>query len=175
MKLKTNAARSERGIRGFTLIELMVTIAIIAILTTIITANFSGARAKSRDAKRVSDVAQVQLALEFYFDRCNAYPASLAIPAVGTTDATCPTGINLGTYISKIPTPPAGASDTSYVYAVNTAPATDYVIKAVLEASSTALSDDIDTPFANVVDVNNPATPIDCSDSPAFNYCVGPK
>ena len=49
---------------GFTLIELLVVIGIIAILATIGAVNFSGARAKARDAKRTADITQVKAAVE---------------------------------------------------------------------------------------------------------------
>ncbi len=96
-------------VAGFTLVELMVTVAIIAVLSAIVTANFSSARSKSRDAKRVSDVAQIQLALEFFFDRCNQYP-----PAPLDVTYVCPTNstVILSNYISTIPRPAAGSSDT---------------------------------------------------------------
>jgi general secretion pathway protein G len=63
---------------GFTLIELLVVLAIIAILTAIVTTNFTTSKSKARDAKRVSDIAQIQLALEMVFDKCNAYPEGIS-------------------------------------------------------------------------------------------------
>lgn len=50
--------------RGFTLIELMIVIAIIAILATLGVTNFSSALRRARDAKRQSDIVAVQKALE---------------------------------------------------------------------------------------------------------------
>lgn len=60
--------------RGFTLIELLVVIAIIGILSSVVLASLNSAREKSRDAKKVSDIKQVQLALELYFDSNSEYP-----------------------------------------------------------------------------------------------------
>ena len=80
--------RKQAGGKGFTLIELLVVIAIIGVLASIVLASLNSARRKSRDARRIADVKQIQLALELYFDSNNGYPddtASLAtqyIPAV---------------------------------------------------------------------------------------------
>jgi len=63
--------------KGFTLIELLVVIAIIGILSSVVLASLNSAREKSRDAKRVSDVKQLQLALELYFDAEGGYPDAL--------------------------------------------------------------------------------------------------
>ena len=63
--------------RGFTLIELLVVIAIIGVLSTVILASLNAARAKARDAKRLSDMHQLQAALEVYAsDNGGNYPST---------------------------------------------------------------------------------------------------
>lgn len=64
--------------KGFTLIELLVVIAIIGILSSVVLASLNSAREKSRDAKRVSDIKQMQLALELYYDSNGQYPVDVA-------------------------------------------------------------------------------------------------
>ncbi|TSD02674.1 MAG: N-terminal methylation motif domain-containing protein [Parcubacteria group bacterium Athens0714_16] len=64
--------------KGFTLIELLVVIAIIGILSSVVLASLNSARQKSRDARRIADIKQVQLALELYFDSNANYPTALA-------------------------------------------------------------------------------------------------
>jgi len=61
---------------GFTLIELLVVIAVIGILSSVVLASLNSARTKGRDARRKSDMKQVQLALEMYFDDNSAYPST---------------------------------------------------------------------------------------------------
>src|SRR5579863_4121632 len=92
---------------GFTLIELLVVIAIIGLLASIILASLNTARQKGRDAKRISDVKELQLALELYYDANNQYPTSLqslapsyisTLPTDPLSNATCTTGAEQGCY-----------------------------------------------------------------------------
>jgi len=69
---------NNRKNKGFTLIELLVVIAIIGILSSVVLASLNTAREKSRDAKRVSDIKQLQLALELYYDTKGEYPDAIA-------------------------------------------------------------------------------------------------
>ncbi len=102
---------------GFTLIELLVVIAIIGLLSTLSILALNTARARSRDAKRISDVKQMQTALEMYFNDNNTYPSS-----VTSGDKLMATGTPSVTYMGVVPTAPtpadssACASTNSYVY-----------------------------------------------------------
>ena len=60
---------------GFTLVELMVVVAIIGILAAVVYANFNDARAQSRDKARMVALKEAQLALEFYKAQYGQYPA----------------------------------------------------------------------------------------------------
>ncbi len=60
--------------KGFTLIELLVVIAIISLLSSIVLVSLKTARIKGRDAQRISDVRQMQAALELYYLKNGAYP-----------------------------------------------------------------------------------------------------
>jgi len=58
---------------GFTLIELLVVIAIIGILSSVVLASLNSARTKGRDARRMSDLHNIQLALELYYNKYGTY------------------------------------------------------------------------------------------------------
>ena len=64
--------------KGFTLVELLVTIGIIGILAVIAFVSLNGARQRARDSKRIDDLKQVQTALEMYYDDKKVYPDTLA-------------------------------------------------------------------------------------------------
>jgi prepilin-type N-terminal cleavage/methylation domain-containing protein len=59
--------------KGFTLIELLVVVAIIGLLASVILASLNTARGKARDAKRESDLNNIQIALEMYYDKYGTY------------------------------------------------------------------------------------------------------
>jgi len=60
--------------RGFTLLELLVSITIIAVLTAIGIVSYSSVNKRSRDVKRKSDLEQIRSALEMYRSDNGAYP-----------------------------------------------------------------------------------------------------
>ena len=62
-------------IKGFTLVELILVMAIIAILTTFITGGLGSSQVKGRDAQRKSDLRQLAGALELYYQDYGEYPA----------------------------------------------------------------------------------------------------
>lgn len=65
-----------RKSNGFTLVELLITISIIAILVTIGVVIYSSALKSGRDAKRQSDLRSIQSALEQYHNDQGFYPAA---------------------------------------------------------------------------------------------------
>lgn len=62
--------------RGFTLIELMVVIAIICLLAAIVLMSVAGSRSKARDAQRLADVQELANSLELYANETGHYPVS---------------------------------------------------------------------------------------------------
>mgnify|MGYP001566834338 CR=1 FL=1 len=66
-----------RTSRGFTLVELLVVIAIIGILSSIVMVALGGAKEKSRDSKRLADMASIKLALALYYNDNYMYPKNI--------------------------------------------------------------------------------------------------
>ncbi len=122
--------------KGFTLIELLVVIAIIGLLSTLAVVALGSAREKSRDAKRVSDIRQIQTALELYYADNNAYPAGSGI-VLGTTNYACLNASGFTTancaspYMGVVPSDP---STNAYTYTVASS-TTAYTLAATLEGA----------------------------------------
>jgi general secretion pathway protein G len=66
-----------RGQRGFTLIELMVVMAVIVILAGIGTAMYTNSVTRSKEAVLKSDLFRMRDAIDQYYADKNKYPASL--------------------------------------------------------------------------------------------------
>lgn len=69
--------KNSKLLRGFTLVELLITISIIAILSTIGLVSYTSFVKNARDAKRKSDMNFIQSALEQYHSDSKYYPESL--------------------------------------------------------------------------------------------------
>lgn len=150
--------------RGFTLIELLVVIAIIGILSSVVLASLNSARKKGRDARRIADLKQIQLALELYYDSYPliGYPAALSSLAPN--------------YISVVPADPSGAPKAyGYVQAGNPL-GSGYFLGAILEVAgqTSVLVNDYDVDQA--ISINGAAT--NCIANTTLSsevvYCVAP-
>lgn len=139
--------------KGFTLIELLVVIAIIALLSTLAIVALNSARQKSRDAKRISDIKQVQTALELYHADRAAYPTQDPILTLGaggsgamldgaglhaTAAATQPV------YMGQVPTDPNNTGNFLYRYICSGASCQTYSMTFTLEANTGSLTDGAD-------------------------------
>ncbi len=135
--------------QGFTLVELMVVVTIIAILTGIGLYFFAGAQQKTRDAKRKEDLNSIAHALEIYYQRNKEYPAS---DWIFSKDPGNWLDSKLdSTYIDKVPVDPINQNNcaNSYLYCyvygyrsvgpdcqLSTTNPQHYILFAYLEADS---------------------------------------
>ncbi len=104
--------------RGFTLIELMIVVAIIAILAGILIPNFVNARSQAQTAACESNLRSIATALELYYADNQIYPTATAAavaPALFTANGVA--------YLNNTPRDPAAQSATA-TYSLTTTQAT---------------------------------------------------
>jgi len=140
-----------KKLKGFTLIELLMVIAIIGILSSIVMVSLGSSKTKSRDAKRVSDIKTLQLALATYYSDNLYYPPLLnelvpnylpVLPRDPKETGTCTTASDASCYKYY-----GYRSGSGSCGALN--PAILYQLGAIFEDSgSSALLDDVDFTFS---------------------------
>ncbi len=107
--------------KGFTLIELMVTISIIAIIAAVGITTFSQAQKLGRDARRKQDLRSLSIALELFYQKNGRYPcsgtnwvASNAANWLSDSTACGGSGLNISpAFISSSPKDPTGINNGS--------------------------------------------------------------
>lgn len=108
--------------KGFTIIEILVVIFIIAILSSLAIISFDTVRKNNRDSKRLADISELKLALENYRLFEGGYPTSITPgnSLVGSTTGNI--------YLNPVPVNDAyqdiSCSQSSYYYTL--ASSTDY-------------------------------------------------
>lgn len=88
---------------GFTILELLLAIVIMSMLTVMTVRILSSLRMSNRDNRRITDVKEIQSALELYYRDNSTYPPSLP--------AGQPLASSSVTYISNVPENPKPVND----------------------------------------------------------------
>lgn len=114
--------------RGFTLVELLIVMAIIGILASLGAGSYITAQMRGRDVTRKSDLKQISNALELYYADHGVYPAvGLVSTGSDLTDGKT-------VYFKAIPDDPS--SSYNYVYRLPDTPTNQkYQLFAYLENS----------------------------------------
>lgn len=114
--------------KGFTLIEVLVAVTIIAVLVSIGVVSYSSVNKRSRDAKRKGDVEQLRSALEMYRADIGSYPN---LGGGSWVDASGLSVTLVSAYLPAIPSDPKG---TQYHYKATSLYV--YCLSALLESEN---------------------------------------
>lgn len=136
----------KKFVKGFTLLEVLVVVAIVGVLVTAITINFSDSNKQARDTQRQSDLRELQNAIELYKSKYGQYPEGCNGPDNWSGQAGSPYECSsdneyiegISEFLPKLPTDPRLGGNEGYVYVVN-ANRTVYKIMAMNTVESESL------------------------------------
>lgn len=106
---------------GFTVIELMVVMGVIALLSAIVISSLSTTRQKARNSQRIETIRQLQQALNLYNNSCGEYPNTLSLSA----NNGCALGVSLRNFLAVVPLDPRGGAPYQYA-ALGSSSCVDY-------------------------------------------------
>lgn len=129
------------GRQGFTIIELLVVSALVALLASIVFTAITGTRARSRDSRRETDIKEIQNAVNLYAVNNRAFPiCGTELVINGSTDCLSAQLLASGA-MSQVPVDPLGKASgacgdpTGYVYCYVSDGST-YTLRHHLETNS---------------------------------------
>ncbi len=103
-----SACRAERG---FTLVELMVVVAVIGVLCTLAIPLYTNVKARARLAQARADSRTLASAISTYGAHMGSIPSTLTQL---TTVSTNPQGYSAGPFVASVPVAPGGWASYSY-------------------------------------------------------------
>lgn len=162
---------------AFTLIEILVVITLILILSGIIIASIGNPTSDARDARRLTDLGQIQASLELYYEQNDLYPIQSVLQEEELTSSS-DTGNKLveGDFIPSLPVDPLDDGTYEYYYC-GTADGSAYALKAFLETDNDALASDYDKdwPDTDICDCNDivgDGNTDDTESAAPYIYCI---
>jgi prepilin-type N-terminal cleavage/methylation domain-containing protein len=154
---------------GFTLIEILIVVAIIAILASVVLVGLGPTQEAGRDARRISDLSEVQNGLELYYNECGFYPgpaqaatpcSAFGSPLTSWSDLSASLTGTPGIGVANVPNDPS--SGRSYEYGTDSIGST-YVLEATLENGGNSVFTGYNPPsLTGIANITSCASPSYC-------------
>ena len=133
---------SLRSKRGFTLVELLIVVAIIGLLVSMAMIRINQTKTKARDSRRVGDISNIATALALYHNDRNRYPVYEGAIDGSPTDVLSAELKNAG-LMSVVPLDPlnrdvggCGTAGGYHYYYVSNIDGSNYILWYCLETNS---------------------------------------
>lgn len=130
------------GRQGFTLVELLVVVAIVGLLSGMVVISVQTAKAKARDAQRVTDMNNIATALALYHNNFNSYPVWAEGGNINSETDPLSTVIEGTGIITSLPLDPLNHDSTGcgslggYYYYYQSTDGSDFYLGYCLETNS---------------------------------------
>ncbi len=119
--------------KGFTLLEMIIVIAILASLVMFMFTSYTAVQRSARDSRRRADLEQIRAAFEQWRSDNSSYPTTLTVDCSSTGGLTNVVGLITNIYLQSIPKDPRCPA-RSYKAVIS---ASDYTLGAGLESVTT--------------------------------------
>lgn len=107
--------------QGFTIVELLIVIVVVAVLATISVSAFSGTQQRARDTQRVQDMQAIVKALELYKIQTGNYPPASTVNTINGWEVSSKnpgqflSALRTSGVISKVPVDPVNTETVNEV------------------------------------------------------------
>ena len=166
--------------QGFTLIEILIVVAIIAILASVVLIGLGPTQRAGRDARRLSDLREVQTGLELYYNKCGYYPGNPVASGACTGFVSGNTWADMTKALTETPdigvntVPNDPTAGHTYYYGTDVAgDGTGYLIAATLEDPNNGAFTNYSAPTMSAYTMGDELAPANCGVTGGVGvYCL---
>ncbi|NCN25647.1 hypothetical protein COT94_03100 [Candidatus Falkowbacteria bacterium CG10_big_fil_rev_8_21_14_0_10_37_14] len=172
MNINRRGLTTKQIFLGFTLLETLVIVVVVGVLASLATVSLSSARGRALDIKRLSEIRQLQNALDRYLNEYDFYPTdNQIIPGQPFLSSD-----GFKTYMAKVPMNPksrsgGGCPDKEYVYRQGTEGKTYNINYCLIQGFADLVADNC-VALPGLLCVQNDICSCEDNLKPCCGYCA---